>query len=450
MSYLNQSHRIQQYVSGLTDTSRVPQVLNYLYAVSAANTNIDFTGATFLKGQGKKRQVQYNYWPLLCDVEGVCGQGLCTDGEKVEPKEMVLDITQCTATKKFKIALEDLRMLDNNDWDVTKIGKIILEKAMPAARKQLALDMLTYLLTKVGVHTDGVTTKQVQMLNALTGAVRPSGMLDITREYEDASFAGGITPYILGGGKEFYDLLKLRASAGMNDEGVDTGNDFVPNAWYDERMLGQLLNDLANGDHVLAIDPRIFKIVSYSENAGIFRTDLDSIDDIYKLFSGTQGHDFLYGTYTDPKTGIIWDLYLNFEKCTKDWDFHLEHRWDIITLPIECGTVGYNGITRWRTCPEVVAPCPTGNSPVSAPTATTFTATPNLSEIPTISQSSIGGVVNVQETAIPITTIDDLVAYMNMNFPTPIFRKDGSTIKYDGFVDYVVSFNNGDYVLNFS
>lgn len=450
MGYLNQAHRIQQYANGITDTSRVPEVLEYLYRVSAANTEINMSNATFLKAPGKKRKVQYNYWGLLCDVEGTCGVGLCSDGEKVEPKELVYDITQCTATKKFKIALDDLRMLDNSDWDPTVLANLIVTKAMPAARKLLATDMLTYLLTKVGVHTDGNTTKSIKLLNPLTGAIRPSGMLDITREYDDATLGSPGTPYILGGGKEIYDLLKLKGSAGMNIDGVDTGNDFIPNLWYDERMLGALLNDLANGDHVLAIDPRIIKIVSYNENAGIFRTGLDSIGDMYKLFSGSAGHDFLFGTYTDPQTGIIWDLYLNFEKCTKDWDFHLEHRWDIHTFPVECGVQGYNGITRWRTCPEVEPACPTGLSPVSPVATQTFSATPVLADVPTISQSTIGGESNIQENPVIIADIDALIAYMNANYTGATFSKNVSNIEYTGHTAITATFNNSDYTLTFS
>lgn len=451
MSYLNQAHRIQLYANGITPTTRVPEVLKYILAASAANSSINLSNATFLKSQGKKRTVQVNTWDLLCDVEGTCGVGLCTDGEKVEPREFTFDITQCTATKKFKLAIEDFRSLDSDEWDVTTIARLIVEKAMPAARQQLAVDMLTYLLTKVGVHNDGTQYgDKITLVNPMTGAINPSGMLDILREYDDVGFSGGVNPYLLGGGKEVFDILRLLPRAGMNEAGVDTGADFIPNLWYDQGALAKLLNDLANGNHILAIDPRVIKYVSYSENAGIFRTDLDSIDDIYKLFSGRQGHDFILGTFTDPQTGIIWDLYVNFEKCTQDWDFHLEHKWDILPFPVECATPGYTGITRWRTCPEVKAPCATGLSPVSPVAATTYSATPVLADVPTISQSVIGGVANSQITPVAISTVDDLVAYMNANYTTPVFVKNGSNIEYSGYAAMTATFNNADYTLTFS
>lgn len=452
MGYLNQAHRIQLAANSYGNLGRSHPVIDYFMAVSAANTAIQMSDITFLAGQGKRRTVQFNYWPVQCDVEGECGQSLCATGEVVQPKEQTFTISQCTATKKWSLRLEDLRSVDIASWDVNYVARTIMATAMPAARKLLATDMLTYALTKVGVHLDGNVTKQIKLLNPATGQISPMGWSKVKQEYLDA---GQDQPYSLGGGSEIYGLLQLQGSAGMNDLGVNTGAIPVPNLWYDESLMGIIKGDLANGNYVLAIDPRMFKMISFSENAGIFRTDLDSIEDTNKLFTGVQGHDFILGTFTDPVTGIIWDLYMNFEKCgtnnKPEWSFHLEHKWDMFVMPdINCTTQGYNGLTLWRTCPEVEAECPTGVSPVSPASPITYTATPDLSKVPVISQSSIGGVSNTQETPVAISTIDDLVAYMNANYTQPIFVKDGSDIKYSGHVDLAVTFNNGDYNLEFA
>lgn len=452
MGYLNQAHRIQLALNSYGNLGRSHPVIDYFNAVSNANTAISMNDITFLAGGGKKRKVQINYWPIQCDIEGSCGQSLCATGATIEPTEQVFEIAQCTATKKWLLRLEDLRSIDYNQWDVNYVARTILATAMPAARKLLADDMLTYALTKVGVHADGNTTKPIKLLNPTTGAINPMGWFALQREYADA---GQDMPFTLGGGSEIFAISKLQGSAGLNDLGVNTGAAEINNLTYDEGMIGSIKGDLTNGNYVLAIDPRMFKMISFIENAGIFRTDLDDIGDANLLFTGAQGHDFILGTFTDPVTGVIWDLYLNFEKCgtnnKPEWSFHLEHKWDMFVMPdINCNIQGYNGLTLWRTCAEVEPACPTGTSPVSPVAATEYTATPDLAQVPTISQSSIGGVVNNQEEPVAIANIAALVAYMNANYTQPIFEVDGTDIIYSGYVDITVTFNDGDYTLNFT
>lgn len=453
MSYKNQSHRIQLYANDYGNLGRTHPVIDYFMKVSQANTSVTLSNDTFLAGGGKKRKVQLNYWAVQCNVEGSCNTSLCATGDVVAPMEREFEITQCTATKKFSLRLEDLRSVDYNQWDYDYVARTILQSAMPAARKLLAKDMMTRALSLVGVHADGNATKQIKVLNPQTGAINPMGWAKVVKEYMDS---GQDQPYSIGGGSEIFGLTLLQKSAGVNDAGVNTGAVQVPNLWYDEGMIGAIKGGLNNGDYVLAIDPRMFKMVSYNDNAGIFRTGLDNISDAGRLFTGAQGHDFILGTFIDPVTGIIWDLYLNFEKCgtnnKPEWSFHLEHKWDMFVMPeITCNVVGYNGLTLWRTCPETEAACPTGGvSPVSPAAVKVWSATPVLASIPTISQSSIGGVNNSQETPYPIASVDDLVAYMNANYPQAIFSKSGSNVVYTGAVDLTVTFNNGGYTLNFT
>lgn len=448
MAYPNQAQRLQKYINAYPNTGRTYNAINFFNAVSAANTAIDMSRISFLRAEGKLRTLQINYWPLQCDVEGECGQGLCADGETVNPVNRTFDITQCTATKKWALNLNDLRSLDPNEWDAEFVARTIVNTAMPAARKLLAEDMIAYALTKVGVHTDGNAEKPLRIVNPITGAISATGWGKVLREYSDA---GQDVPYALGDGQEVYDLGMLQGSAGTDQYGVNTRLGAVNNLWYAQGLLGNAKGGTETGNYVLAIDPRMFKLISYINNAGQFRTDLDQLSDMNKLFTGAQGHDFILGTVTDPVTGIIWDLYMNFEKCDLQWTFHLEHQWDMFVMPdINCNIAGYNGITLWKLCPEVEAPCQTGLSPVSPTYARTYTATPTLAEIPTISQSSIGGVTNNQVDPVPIATVADLVAFMNQNYQSDFFQVSGSNITYSGVVDLTVSFNDGDYVLNFS
>src|SRR5690606_14155078 len=128
-------------------------------------------------------------------------------------------------------------------------------------------------------------------------------------EYEALGFQA---PYILGG-KDIRYWQEMTSKAGLNDNGQRIDMVDSSRAWYDQGIGALVLNDIVNGDHVLTIDPSMFKYVSYLNNAGIFRAGVTGFDEFAEM-RGTFRPDFGRTTWLDAQTGMVWDLYINYEK----------------------------------------------------------------------------------------------------------------------------------------
>lgn len=445
MSFQNANVLLQEFANRYGNRDRTYRTLNYVRDVSRANTSVRLDPNTFLVAPGKYRKVKLSYFPILCDVEGDCNsQTLCTTGEKVEPNQIMFDVDQCYATKVFSINKNDIRQTDNGAWDFSGVALEIITGALPDARRGLALRWETQLYSMAGVHPDGNYEKRVTLVDPTTGIVNPMGRVNIDREYGDAGFS---RPYILGGA-EVYNWQEMGSIGGLNAQGqlinrVDTGL-----AYYDNGLGDQILG--GTGGHILSIAPETFKYVYYLENAGIFRTDMARLEDIGLLYSrGTNG--FIEGTLVDPVTGIPWDLYINYDKCTHTWSFWLKHTYGLFIMPdVACNGVDVNGIMRWTTCPQVLAPCPTGVTPSLPAAQSTFSWTPGSIYPLAVSSTLIGGVANQQNEPILVTNITELTAVMNDAYGVPgLFTVSGSAIRYTGWTELDGNIN-GTVTVNFS
>lgn len=443
MSFQNANLLIQKFIDNYGNTGRTYEVFPFVQRVSAANNKVILDPNTFLFEPGKLRQVRINYWPILCDVEGDCNtQTLCSSGTAVQPKQQMFDITRCTASRVFAINKNDIRLIDNNRWDFSGTAIQIIASAMPEFRRALAIDMTTRLYELAGVHPDGNPQKRISLTSSTNGIVNPIGRRQIEREYNDAGF---MPPYFYGGAE--VDNWKAMVNiGGLNAQGqqinmLQAGMDM---AYYDSGLSELILNDEINGGHILTMSPEVFKYVFYLENAGIFQTAYRNITDLGRIY--TDGRDgFIEGSLFDPVTGFVYDLFVNYDKCTHQWTFWFKHNWDFFVMPdIACNGQGVNGIMHWRTCPEKLEACPTGVTPSPAVTPSTFSWTPGDIFPVLIHTSNIGGVENQPDTNV--TTLAQLAALMNDNYTggDTLFTVNGSDIEYTGFTALSVDFNNGD------
>ena len=97
-----------------------------------------------------------------------------------------------------------------------------------------------------------------------------------------------------------------------------------------------------NGEHIFSVDPRVFKFVTFSQNAGMFVTDMNSLADV-DLQHNRGNANLIKGTYLDPVTGLLFDLYINYTCDT--WVIQLKLIWDMWVLPeYVCQVVGVNGL----------------------------------------------------------------------------------------------------------
>lgn len=447
MSFINSgsTQLIQQFVDRYGNLGRNYSVFDFVLQTSQANNKITLDPNTFLKAPGKKRRVIVNYFPVQCDVLGDCDAGICDTGQKVEPKQQIFDITKCIASKVFSIDKNDIRLTDNGNWDFNGTALAIIASALPTLRREHAKALTTYLYDLAGVFPNGVGNKRVSVTNPATGVINPMGKLQIEREYLDAGF---MSPNIYGGA-EVYNWQNMTRIAGLNASGQNLAMTNTDNTWYDDGLSDLILDDETNGGHILSIAPETFKYVWYSENAGIFATDLASIEGLGMLYRrGIDG--FIEGTLVDPETGIVWDLTITYDKCDQEWNFQLKHHYDLFVLPdIACNAQGVNGIFHWRTCPQVIAACPSGDTPSPAVAEIEYDWTPGDIFPLYVSSMNLGGVITQ-----PMTNVADISALAtlftnNYQGDGTVFSVSGSDIIYDGYVAITGNIN-GDTTITFT
>lgn len=428
MSFQNANRVVQIFVDDYGNIGRTYGVFDFVRETSQENNKVTLDPRVFINEPGKLREVRMNYWPVLCDVEGGCDTNICDAGQVLQPKQAMFAITECVASKIFAINVDDIRLVDNGSWDFNGTAMQIIVSMLPELRRVLATDMTAKLYTMAGVHPDGNAEKRVTVTNPTNGIVNPMGKLQIEREYQDAGFS---VPNIYGGG-EVYNWKEMVAIGGLNAQGQLINRINTNNAWYDDSLSMKMLNDATHGDHILTIAPEVFKYVWFSENAGIFGTDMSGIEQLGTIFARGIGNGFIRGTLVDPETGTPWDLYIRFDECTNQWTVQLKHFWDFFVLPdVACNGQNVNGIMHWRTCPEVIAECPTGVTPSPAVTPTTYSWTPTMADIPNVYSAVIAGYVSQQNQPVETPTIADLAAYMNDN-SNITFTVVGNQIRYTG------------------
>ena len=459
MSFINAGQKKIFFAEQYGNRGRTFAPIEFALRTSNANRNVRLSApggsmsemgdGSFLFDAGKLRKIQLNYYPIQCDVEGSDSQTLCASPDEVlAPSQIDFEVTQKTTTKKYGLQADDIRYVDNN-WDFSDHALEQIGSILPAMRKLLATDLTTYMYAKAGKHSDGNTTKRVPSAVSTTGSVNFfGGRITIDKEYRDAGLS---EPNVLGGDEVYY-WMKAIGLGGQQETGIQTNRIDSSNVWYDDGLGTQVKGDSANGGWVLAIDPAIFKFITYSNNAGLWRTDLSSITDLDRLYTFGGGADFILGVITDPVTGLICDLYVNFEKCASwnnnkpGWTFYLQLQWDIFVMPpVACNIPEFNGITVWRTCPAVVAACPTGDTPSPAIAATTRSWNPgSIFTDLTIYNATVGGVTVSYSEGVDIADRAALAALMNDATGNVYdFGVSGSNIQYDGVSNISVSFNDG-------
>lgn len=429
MSFANAgaNQLIQKFVVDYGNTDRTYEVIDFVRDVSNANRKITLDPNSFLFAGGKLRTVRMNYFPILCDTEGSCDtQTLCSTGTKVEPKQKLFDIDRCIASKVYSIDKDDIRMIDFNTWDFNGTALEIIMHALPDLRRAMAIEWETLLYSMVGVHPDGNPVKRVTVTNPATGIINPMGRVQINRENLDAGFS---EPYILGGG-EVYNWQQMQKIGGLNAQGQYVNQTDVRNVYYDNGLGDQILG--GTGGHILTVPVETFKHVWYLQNAGIFRTDLNSINDLGTLYRAVTG-GFLEGTLVDPVTGMPWDLFIKYSECDGQWNFWFKHTYNFFIMPdVVCAREGVNGLMRWSTCPQVIADCPSGTTPSPAVTPSTYSWTPGSIYNIYVASSLIGGVEN--QPNVLVTNITELAAMMNDAYgQIGLFSVSGSNIVYTGY-----------------
>ena len=355
MSFQKAHQDIQKSILKYAKSDYVGGVLTSI--IAAARVNNTITAKDFGSEDGKLRELKINYLPPACDDDGTCSDNICETGLAPAPQQVYFKLQQCTASKVLTIKQSDMRDLDS--IGANQYALDLVNQRLETVRKKLSAQITALLIANRGVLPNGSTSKLIPLIDPKTGQVVPTGIWEVERQFIDAELG---SPYVVGGAP-VWTIQKGTAIGTGNDRGQNIGQVATQNWWYDKYINGAIGNSTEN---LIAFDPQLIKFISFNFNSGRFATDLKGLqlETMYQV-----GPDWIYSTMLDPSTGILWDLDVIFDKCTKSWNFQWKLNWDLFTLPVNvCGVQGMNGIMQFTTCAPQAVDCGTpdsGNTPTS-------------------------------------------------------------------------------------
>lgn len=421
MSFRNAFQDIQRTILNYTRNGKPYEIIAAIMAAREFNTIISESD---LGSNGKQRQLKINYYAPDCVDDSTCDADLCTPGEIQEISQAFFNITRCTSSKKKTLRMDDIKLVDG-EYTFSDHARAQILSGLPTVRGKLANEIAALLVANIGLNpVTGQEEEIIPFMDNSTGGINPTGLWDIERTYRDAGWAD---PFIVGG-RNTYNWMKAVAIGGLNESGLNVARMGRTNAYYDG-IINTTIADPTH-DHAIAFDPQLLKFVTFSDNVGMFATELNRIEDIDRMFQSGPT-DYIHGAIADPLTGLIWDLNIIYDKCTKTWTWQYQLKWDIFFMPArECNIQGANGITRWDSCLPEPVECPTP-SPVS-PSASTFTYSAAGLTFPFyLNKLELGLVTNYPNVTVANTT--ELRAAFQETLPTYVFGGSGTNITYTGY-----------------
>lgn len=408
--------------------------------MDARNQNNSITETDLQYSDGKKRQFKMNYYPVVCDGEGSCDDNVCDTGTTLAPKQQLFSVNRCTASKVWRLAVDDIRLVDD-DYTFSDHARAQIASVLSGVRKGLAQDMAAILAANVGCQPNGAATKQLQLTDPLNGSIRPLGLWAIEQTFQDSGMA---SPFIVGG-SDVFTWQKATQIGGLNNAGQETGRFNNANMYYDPLVEGAFADDTTG--HIIAFDPQMLKFVTFSRNAGMFATNWTGLEDMDRQFKESKNGK-IKGTFIDPVTGLMWDLDIRFQDCDEEhWTFQLRLEWDIFFLPdYVCNIDCVNGIYHFTTCLPAAIECPTPVEPVIV-TPTVYEFTPGGTYPKYIGDLTLGG-----QSSTPNVTVANITQYaaaLTAAMDGYNFTVSGSDIVYTGYNPISGTANNGTIVIEF-
>lgn len=403
--------------------------------LAARQFNQFITEADTGNGPGKVRTLKINYYAPICDDSGTCNADLCSGGTAVPPSQAFFDMEECTASPVFLINKDDLRYIDGR-YTFSDNARSIIYAHLATAQRKFATALAAKLVANVGLQPNGNATTMLPWVDNNTGALNPVGLWEVERAYRDTGYSN---PFIVGGQNVWY-WQKATEIAGLNALGQNLARLDRTNAYYDT-LIDTAFAD-SSVSHVLSFDPQMLKFVSFSENAGMFATDLNSIDDLDTMYQ-RGGTDYIEGVMYDPTYGILWDLNATYDKCDKVFRFQYQLKWDIWFMPdAVCNIQGVNGIFHFTTCAPVMVDCPTG-SPITPASAGNFDAlvTGNVDFPLFVHELSVAN--QTTQPNVTVANITELNTLMNAEINGYTFTVAGADIRYNGYSAVSGTINGG-------
>lgn len=438
MSFQNANLQIQKNLYNRAGQDTRYKIIDALMAARIQNNSI--TEADFGYSPGKERQLKVNYYPVICDTEGDCSANVCDDGTALAPKQTIFEIGHCTASQVYSLAVDDIRQTDD-DLQFSGHALAQIASVLDGVRKSLAQDMAAILRANVGCLPDGSPDRRLALTDPANGAVRPLGLWQIEQAFEDA---GMPSPFIVGG-SDVFTWMKATEVGGLNAQGQNTGA-FNNNRMFYDKLVESAFSDPTTG-HIIAFDPKMLRLVTFSRNAEMFATDWTGFEDMDRQFKESKNGK-IKGAFLDPVTGLIWDLDIKYEDCANEhWTFQLRLVWDIFFLPdYACNLPCVTGIFHFTTCLPQAVDCGTPE-PVTPVTPSLYEWDPTFAYPKYVGELTLAGQKTMPNVSVANDT--ELVALLNSSINGYSFSLAGTDVRYTGYSGISGDLNNGEVAISF-
>lgn len=283
----------------------------------------------------KHKQVRIVYQQRTVSSEVTESEdGNCTPERYPDNLETTFDVDKVVSfnfgLKKREVALicsggntEELMRKMNNSFDA--IARTVNSRLLNVALSNVGFNY--------GNTTPGTAAKSVSVITAATGAPLALGIQALDQDYyEKNQFTG--TPAIIGAGN-IMKYWKTVATGCCNQDGVDMNAYAAQLGWAP--FLDTQIESVFGTNGFLVAAPGMAQLVTLNryvgENAGQFGTSVDS-------------------TITDPRTGLTYDMKVDYDGCNESFYVRLTLNYGLFTQPTDVFNAGdpiyrTNGLVRY-------------------------------------------------------------------------------------------------------
>ena len=268
-------------------------------------------------GNGKIRQVQLEYIKPGDRSETVDTPGdACEPGDEVDTNHVQVPVEKYRAVK---ITFTRAQFRKFCDAPSTHRAKVVSSK-LDGLTDAINRDLLALYATKYGGFINGGTgPKDVNLVNRTNNIPQANYDGEIVM-MEDMADLGITQKPIVVGSNIWSQYSRLQGVGCCNDFGTDVSElgDFM---FYRDRAVNEVIPaGVATKSTGVVFAPGAVQLLHYIENAG--------------EFTMSDKH-LVLGTYTDPFTGITYDMEVQFDRCDKVWVITLSLHYDLFTHPLD-------------------------------------------------------------------------------------------------------------------
>lgn len=303
--------------------------------------------------RGKKAKYQITWVDASCgevlDV-GDDGTGICDAGTKEDVQSAYKTITNHIALPNIEISIEDMKDICNYSIPEYIMSQLLGRLDMGMREVNTRLNAVA--CASAGCFATGdADPKDISLINPNTNTPYFGALHQVDRVFRDAGMP--VTPIYVGGSTlDFYKYAQSRS--GIDGNGNLRNAETMPPIFYDNQLSTDC--PITDRETMIAFAPGTLQFVNYLENVGDFRSNITRDMDLIAMYQTSEMYNF--GTWTDPRTGYIWDVSVQYIQCDQKYIIRLTSQFDLWAMPLtQCYADCFTGVLKYGVCTYTPPAC---------------------------------------------------------------------------------------------